>query len=101
MAGIIDKVQQYLERTNVQTELCRVYLRKIEHLYYKFDPRVLQQKAVSWFNIFFNFMLLEILSFVVLTLARVCKFHMMQMPNSFSFVFLADFHYFTDFNIVR
>lgn len=46
VAGIIDKVQKYLERTNVQSELCRIYLRKIEHLYYKFDPRVLQQKAV-------------------------------------------------------
>lgn len=44
VAGIIDKVQKYLERTNVQSELCRIYLRKIEHLYYKFDPRVLQQK---------------------------------------------------------
>lgn len=50
VAGIIDKVQKYLERTNVQSELCRIYLRKIEHLYYKFDPRVLQQKAVNvWY----------------------------------------------------
>lgn len=49
VAGIIDKVQKYLEEHNVQTELCRIYLRKIEHLYYKFDPRVLQQKAVSVF----------------------------------------------------
>lgn len=48
VAGIIDKVQKYLERTNIQSELCRIYLRKIEHLYYKFDPRVLQQKAVSF-----------------------------------------------------
>lgn len=47
VAGIIDKVQKYLERTNVQSELCRIYLRKIEHLYYKFDPKVLQQKTVS------------------------------------------------------
>lgn len=47
VAGTIDKVQKYLERNNTQTELCRIYLRKIEHLYYKFDPRVLQQKAVS------------------------------------------------------
>lgn len=48
VAGIIDKVQKYLERNNTQSELCRIYLRKIEHLYYKFDPRVLQQKAVSF-----------------------------------------------------
>lgn len=48
VASIIDKVQIYLERSNVQSELCRIYLRKIEHLYYKFDPRVLQQKSVSF-----------------------------------------------------
>lgn len=53
VAGIIDKVQKYLEHHNVQNELCRIYLRKIEHLYYKFDPRVLQQKAVRVFlNLF-------------------------------------------------
>ncbi|XP_043271641.1 eukaryotic translation initiation factor 3 subunit C [Venturia canescens] len=44
VAGIIDKVQEYLERHGSVTELCRVYLRKIEHLYYKFDPSVLKQK---------------------------------------------------------
>ncbi|XP_050505661.1 eukaryotic translation initiation factor 3 subunit C [Diabrotica virgifera virgifera] len=45
VSSIIDKTMKYLERSNVSSELCRIYLRKIEHLYYKFDPRVLQQKA--------------------------------------------------------
>ncbi|KAJ8953657.1 hypothetical protein NQ314_007264 [Rhamnusium bicolor] len=45
VSSIIDRTMKYLERTNVPSELCRIYLRKIEHLYYKFDPRVLQQKA--------------------------------------------------------
>lgn len=45
VSEIIDKTMKYLERTNSPSELCRIYLRKIEHLYYKFDPRVLQQKA--------------------------------------------------------
>ncbi|XP_015592018.1 eukaryotic translation initiation factor 3 subunit C [Cephus cinctus] len=44
VAAIIDKVQEYLERQGNVSELCRVYLRKIEHLYYKFDPNVLKQK---------------------------------------------------------
>ncbi|XP_034934471.1 eukaryotic translation initiation factor 3 subunit C [Chelonus insularis] len=44
VANIIDKVQAYLERHGGVSELCRVYLRKIEHLYYKFDPNVLKQK---------------------------------------------------------
>lgn len=47
VSGIIDKTMKYLERANLPSEICRIYLRKIEHLYYKFDPRVLQQKAVS------------------------------------------------------
>lgn len=48
VSAIIDKTMKYLERSNVPSEICRIYLRKIEHLYYKFDPRVLQQKAVSF-----------------------------------------------------
>lgn len=47
VAAIIDKVQEYLERQGIVSELCRVYLRKIEHLYYKFDSNVLKQKEVS------------------------------------------------------
>jgi translation initiation factor 3 subunit C len=48
VASIIDKVQEYLERQSLSAELCRIYLRKIEHLYYKFDPDVLKQKQVSF-----------------------------------------------------
>lgn len=46
VAAIIDKVQEFLERQGTSSELCRIYLRKIEHLYYKFDPLVLKQKKV-------------------------------------------------------
>lgn len=45
VSTIIDKTMKYLERTNVPSELCRIYLRKIEHVYYKFDPRVLQKQT--------------------------------------------------------
>lgn len=44
VALIIDKVQEYYERQGISAELCRIYLRKIEHLYYKFDPDVLKLK---------------------------------------------------------
>lgn len=44
---IVDKVQEYLERQSLSAELCRIYLRKIEHLYYKFDADVLKQKQVK------------------------------------------------------
>lgn len=47
VSKIIDKVQDFLERQGNPSELCRIYLRKIEHMYYKFDLHVLRQKKVS------------------------------------------------------
>lgn len=45
VAKIIDLVVQYHERLDQSdTELCRIYLRKIDHLYYKFDRTVYQKK---------------------------------------------------------
>ncbi|KAG8228257.1 hypothetical protein J437_LFUL015044 [Ladona fulva] len=44
VCAIIDKVQEHLERNSVSSELCCIYLRKVEHLYYKFDPEVPKQK---------------------------------------------------------
>ncbi|XP_075238234.1 eukaryotic translation initiation factor 3 subunit c [Lycorma delicatula] len=44
VSNIIDKVQEFLEHQGVPSELCGIYMRKIEHLYYKFDPLVLKQK---------------------------------------------------------
>lgn len=41
---IIESVLEYFERVGNNNERCRIYLRKIEHLYYKFDPDVLKKK---------------------------------------------------------
>ena len=41
---IIESVLNYFEKTGTNNERCRIYLRKIEHLYYKFDPEVLKRK---------------------------------------------------------
>ncbi|XP_054727850.1 eukaryotic translation initiation factor 3 subunit C [Anastrepha obliqua] len=41
---IIESVLEYFEHVGSNKERCRVYLRKIEHLYYKFDPEVLKKK---------------------------------------------------------
>ncbi|CAB3359522.1 Hypothetical predicted protein [Cloeon dipterum] len=41
---IIDKVQTYIEHQNKPAEICRIYLRKIEHLYYKLDGTVLEKR---------------------------------------------------------
>jgi len=48
VCDIIDKIQLYLEgQENNAPERCRIYIRKVEHLYYKFDANVLKQKQVS------------------------------------------------------
>lgn len=47
VAHIIDCLQTYVERQSLASELCRVYMRKIDHLYYKFDPTTIKQKDVS------------------------------------------------------
>lgn len=53
VCDIIDKVQLYLEYQNIESEVCRIYMRKIDHLYYKFDPLVLKQKKVRLFHYLF------------------------------------------------
>lgn len=37
VCGIIDRLLQYLETKGSTEEVCRVYLRRIMHTYYKFD----------------------------------------------------------------
>lgn len=41
---LIEQVLKYVEIQGSSIEICRVYLRKIDHLYYKFDPNVLKKK---------------------------------------------------------
>lgn len=41
---LIEQVLKYVEIQGSPIEICRVYLRKIDHLYYKFDPNVLRKK---------------------------------------------------------
>lgn len=45
---IIERMAAYLETPDKGTpvELCRVYILKIEHMYYKFDPEVMAQKEL-------------------------------------------------------
>lgn len=44
MTSIIEQVLTYIEQIGSVSEICRIYLRKIDHLYYKFDPNVLKKK---------------------------------------------------------
>ena len=47
VSEIIDSLQLYVERQSIASELCRLYLRKIEHLYYKFDSNTVKQSGES------------------------------------------------------
>merc|ERR1711997_906070 len=42
---ILEKAQKMIDRPGVSpSELCRIYLKRIEHIYFKFDPAVINQK---------------------------------------------------------
>ncbi|RUS82412.1 hypothetical protein EGW08_009864 [Elysia chlorotica] len=45
MCEIIVKLESYLEKNGTNEEMCRIYLRHIEHLYYKFDPTAFETAA--------------------------------------------------------
>ncbi|XP_053683335.1 eukaryotic translation initiation factor 3 subunit C [Sabethes cyaneus] len=44
VTNVIEEVVKYVERLGDEMETCRIYLRKIDHLYYKFDPNVLKKR---------------------------------------------------------
>ena len=45
---ILEKAQAILEKTKTPSEMCRIYLQRIDHIYFKFDPRVIKQRNVSF-----------------------------------------------------
>ena len=48
VVAILEKGQRLLEAKSAPaSDMCRIYLKRIEHVYFKFDPRVVQQKNVS------------------------------------------------------
>ena len=46
--AILERAQKMIDRPGCSpSELCRIYLKRIEHIYFKFDPVVIKQKNVS------------------------------------------------------
>lgn len=43
VCAIIDKLLKYEEENGMPSDICRVYLRQIEHLYYKYEPKAVKQ----------------------------------------------------------
>jgi hypothetical protein len=44
VCAIIERVQRYLEEKGTTEEICRIYLRRILHTYYKFDYKAHQRQ---------------------------------------------------------
>merc|ERR1719414_1611533 len=42
---ILEKAEALILKSGSPSEICRIYLKKIEHIYFKFDPMVIDQKA--------------------------------------------------------
>merc|ERR1719228_257134 len=40
---ILEKADELVQKTGSASEICRIYLKRIEHVYFKFDPEVLDQ----------------------------------------------------------
>jgi translation initiation factor 3 subunit C len=45
VVSILEKAEKLVQKTGSPSEVCRVYLKRIEHIYFKFDTNVLDQKA--------------------------------------------------------
>merc|ERR1719232_1651951 len=41
---ILDKADKMVHKTGSASEICRIYLKRIEHIYFKFDPEVIEKK---------------------------------------------------------
>jgi len=44
VVAILEKADKLVQKGGSASEICRVYLKRIEHIYFKFDPEVLEQK---------------------------------------------------------
>ena len=44
---ILEKAQAILEKAMTPSEMCRIYLQRVDHIYFKFDQNVIKQKNVS------------------------------------------------------
>ena len=74
MCELITKLQGYLEINGSRSEICRVYLRHIEHLYYKVC-------VVIGFKVFINFVIKTNNIFVVCD-GLILKCHVDRMMHN-------------------
>ena len=51
MCEMLERLISYLESSHLAQDkgiMCRAYYKKIEHMYYKFDARVLKKNRVNY-----------------------------------------------------
>ena len=47
---ILESAQKLIElKQSSPSDVCRIYLKRIQHIYFKFDPKVIEKKNVSVF----------------------------------------------------
>jgi len=44
VVAVLDKAEKLVLKSGSPSEVCRIYLKRIEHIYFKFDPSVIEQK---------------------------------------------------------
>ena len=47
--SILERAQGILEKSKTPSEMCRIYLQRVDHIYFKFDQNVIKQRNVSFF----------------------------------------------------
>ena len=45
--SILETAQGILEKSKTPSEMCRIYLQRVDHIYFKFDQNVIKQRNVS------------------------------------------------------
>ena len=70
---ILEKAQKIIEKSKTPSEMCRIYLQRIDHIYFKFDPQVIQQRNVSTFEDFFSISFKMMINYVLQFRATAMK----------------------------
>ena len=55
--SILERAQGILEKSKTPSEMCRIYLQRVDHIYFKFDQNVIKQRNVSVFLLKYSWIL--------------------------------------------
>ena len=75
---VLEMAQKLIDRVGSPSEMCRIYLKRIEHVYFKFDTRVIRHKHVSIFQGVF-FLLFHVLNDELVS----CSFELLALITKY------------------